>query len=360
MKQTERDRQKFSFQKPEASEELEEYYERLDAKDSAPLWEVLADLVTPEPRTQCLPAIWRFDEIRPLLMEAGSLITAAQAERRVLVLENPGMRGQSCITQSLYAGIQLVQPGEIAPAHRHTPSALRFVMEADGGYTSVDGERTTMQPGDFVLTPSWTFHDHGNPGSKPTIWLDGLDIPIASMLGVTFAERWPDETYPITKTEGDAVTRYGNNLLPVDYQPSSRPMAAPLFNYPYARSREVVEQLYNNGPVDDWHGVKLEYVNPATGGYPMPTMAAFLQLLPPGFRGQPYRSTDGTVFSSTEGSGRSKIGDVTIDWKERDVFVVPPWYRVTHETEKGAVLFSFSDRATQKALGLWKEEKLAE
>jgi len=346
------------FHKPEASEELGDFYGRLDENDAAPLWEVLADLVTAAPRTPCVPAIWRFDEIRPLLMEAGDLITAAQAERRVLVLENPGIRGQSSITESLYAGVQLVQPGEVAPAHRHTPSALRFVMESNGGYTSVDGERTTMRPGDFVITPSWSFHDHGNQGSGPTIWLDGLDIPLVRMLGATFAEHWPDPTYPISKTEGDSVARYANNLMPVDYQPAS--MTAPVFNFPYSRSREVVERLYENGPVDDYHGVKLQYVNPATGGYPMPTIAAFLQLLPPGFGGQPYRSTDGMVFSATEGSGRSHIGEVTIDWKERDVFVVPPWCRVTHETEKGAVLFSFSDRAAQKALGLWREERLGE
>src|SRR5579862_2425811 len=136
--------------KPKTSTKREEYNQRLDAKNATPLWEVLAGLVTPEPRSACIPALWRFDEMRPLLLEAGELISAKEAERRVLVLENPGIRGSSQITQSLFAGLQLVMPGETAPTHRHTASALRFVMESDGGYTAVEGERTTMHPGDFV------------------------------------------------------------------------------------------------------------------------------------------------------------------------------------------------------------------
>ena len=347
--------QSFSFQKPETTEALKEFYGRLAARNVSPLWEILGDVLTSSPATACVPAIWRFDELRPLLMEAGKLITTEEAERRVLLLQNPGLNGQPWITTSLYAALQLVQPGEIAPSHRHTASALRFVLEnGSGGYTSVEGEKTTMQPGDFVLTPSWTFHDHGNPGDKPIIWMDGLDLPIINMLGVNFAETWPELTYPVTRNEGDSLTRFGNNLLPVEYKSSS--MTAPIFNYPYSRSREVVEQLYKDGPVHECHGVKLQYVNPATGGYPMPAIAAFLQLLPPGFKGEPYRSTDGTVYCPTEGSGRTTIGDITFEWTEHDIFVVPTWYPVTHKTEKGAVLFSFSDRAVQKALGLWREE----
>ena len=349
--------QAFSFQKPELTERLQAFYERLDAKNLAPLWEVFGDLATAEPRPRSVPAIWHYDEIRPILMEAADLITPEEAERRVLILENPGIRGESWITQSLFAALQLVMPGEIAQAHRHSASALRFMLEGDGGgYTSVAGERTMMQAGDFVLTPSWTFHDHGNLGSAPTIWMDGLDNPFIEMMGVTFTEQWAEPTFPVTKNEGDAETRYGYNLLPVEYKPST--MTSPILNYPYSRSREVVEQLYKNGPIHDCHGVKLQFVNPVTGGFPMPVIAGFMQLLPPGFNGKPYRSTDGTVFSPTEGCGRSKVGNMTIEWKQRDVFVVPPWCPVSHKSEKGAVLFSFSDRAAQQALGLWREERL--
>ncbi len=106
----------------------------------------------------------------------------------MLILENPALRGQSAITQSLYAGLQLILPGEVAPSHRHTQSALRFIVEGSGAYTAVDGERTTMRPGDFIITPSWTWHDHGHDGTGPVIWLDGLDIPMIRFFDAGFAE----------------------------------------------------------------------------------------------------------------------------------------------------------------------------
>ena len=149
------------------SAERNAFYARLKAKSAAPLWEVLSDIVRKDPRTSVQAALWRYDEMRPFIAEAGRIITAEEAERRVLILENPGLPGMSRITQSLYAGLQLILPGEIAHSHRHSASALRFVLEGSGAYTSVDGERVTMKPGDFILTPFWSFHDHGNPGKDP-------------------------------------------------------------------------------------------------------------------------------------------------------------------------------------------------
>lgn len=342
------------YQRPELSPERKDFYKRLDGKHTAPLWEVLAKIIPPSPTPETVPVMWRYEEVRPLLMEAGRLLTAKEAERRVLVLENPGVRGQSKITQSLYSGLQMILPGEVAPCHRHVSSALRFVVEGSGAYTAVEGERTTMHPGDFILTPSWTYHDHGNPGAEPVVWLDGLDVPIVNIFDTSFAERYPGETQPHTIAEGDALARYGANLLPVDFEPS-RP-SSPIFNYPYSRSREALDQLRRDGPVHPCHGVKMRYVNPATGGYPMPTIGAFLQLLPRGFAGEPYRATDAAVFSVVEGKGRTRIGEHQFDWGPRDIFVVPSWYPVSIQTEQDAVLFSFSDRPAQQALGLWREE----
>ena len=342
------------YNKRDASPALKALYERLGGKNTAPLWEVLGDIVTPLPRARCVSALWKYDEVRALLMEAGELISAQEAERRVLVLENPSLRGASQITPTLYAGVQLVMPGETAPTHRHSASALRFVLESgDGAYTAVDGERTTMHAGDFILTPSWTYHDHGNPSDAPAIWLDGLDIPMVNMFSASFAEHHPDETQPVTRPEGDALTRYGTALLPVDFTPGRR---SPLLSYPYARGRDVLDRLARNGPVHPAHGIKMQYVNPATGGYPMPTIAAFLQLLPSGFTTAPYRSTDATVFCVAEGRGASRIGDETLTWGPRDVFVVPSWQPATHAPDGEAVLFSFSDRPAQQALGLWREQ----
>jgi gentisate 1,2-dioxygenase len=136
--------------------EREAFYKKIDGENLSALWNVMGDLITPEPRSACRPHLWKFDAIRNYMTEAGKLITAKEAERRVLVLENPGLRGQSKITTSLFAGVQMVVPGDVAPAHRHSQSALRFVLEGKGAATAVDGERTLMEPGDFVITPSMT------------------------------------------------------------------------------------------------------------------------------------------------------------------------------------------------------------
>ncbi|HYK62070.1 MAG TPA: gentisate 1,2-dioxygenase [Bryobacteraceae bacterium] len=342
------------YPKPESSPEREEFYRRLHQRSAAPLWEVLGDLIPTRPQPQCVPALWPYAELRPLLMEAGKLITAREAARRVLILENPGTLGASRITGSLYAGLQLVLPGEDTPTHRHTASALRFVIESRGGYTAVDGERTTMQPSDFIITPSWTFHDHGNPSSEPVVWLDGLDLPIVNLFDTGFAEHYPGEIQPVTRAEGDALLRYGSNMLPVDYKPGC--MSTPIFCYPYSRSRETLEHLYRNGPVDARDGVKMQYINPSTGGSPMPAIAAFLQLLPSGFQGQPYRSTEATVFCVAEGTGVSRIGGKSFEWRSHDIFVVPSWQPISHAAREDSILFSFSDRPAQQALGLWREE----
>jgi gentisate 1,2-dioxygenase len=273
----------------------------------------------------------------------------------VLILENPGMPGMSRATTSLYAGLQLILPGEVAPAHRHTQSALRFIVEGHGAYTSVDGEKTLMQPGDFVITPSWTWHDHGNDSKEPMVWMDGLDIPLVQMLDASFSERLAEDVQPIHKPIGDSLARYGAGMLPLDYK-SERP-TSPVFNYPYARTREALEAMRKAEEWDPCHGLKMQYVNPVTGDYAMPTIGAFMQLLPKGFATAPYRATDATIYSVVEGTGRSFVGGQEFAWGPRDTFVVPSWQRHWHQADGDATLFSFSDRPAQKKLGLWREDR---
>jgi gentisate 1,2-dioxygenase len=343
---------------PKPSAARQDLYHRMDKHDLAPLWEVLHDLIPNEPTTPCKPALWKYRDARPYLMEAGKLITAREAIRRVLILENPGMRGESCITQSLYAGLQLILPGEIAPSHRHSQSALRFIVEGSGAYTAVDGERTTMHPGDFIITPSWTWHDHGNPGEEPVVWLDGLDIRIVQAFGAQFHEPFPQEVQPVARSEGASAARFGANLLPVG---ADAPFGktSPIFNYPYARSREALAKLAKDQVPDVCNGWKMQFINPMTGGPAMPTIGAFLQLLPKGFGGQAHRATDGTVYSVVEGSGAARIGDERFAFEPRDTFVVPSWAPLRLETSAETVLFSFSDRPCQEALGLWREARPA-
>jgi gentisate 1,2-dioxygenase len=333
----------------------QDYYDRIAPANLTPLWEVLSGLVTPEPKVQTAPAVWHYDEIRPFIMESGELITAKEAVRRVLILENPNFQGQSKITNTLYAGLQLILPGEVAPAHRHSQTALRFIVEGTGAYTAVEGERTIMRPGDFVTTPSWTWHDHGNDSDEPMVWLDGLDVPIVGFFDVSFAEELDADSQAVARPTGDSLARFGTGLLPVGYE-STTP-ASPVFNYPYERTREALEQMRKAEEWDPCHGLKMRYVNPVTGGYAMPTMATFMQLLPGGMTTAPYRSTDGMVYSVVEGTGRTIVGDQELTWGPRDTFVIPNWSRHHHEADGDVVLFSFSDRPIQENLGLWRQDR---
>jgi gentisate 1,2-dioxygenase len=336
--------------------ERHKFYENIGEQNLTPLWEVLHALVPEMPRSPCVSAGWHYRDVRPHLMNAGRLITAKEAERRVLILENPALRGQSSITQTLYAGLQLLLPGEVAPSHRHTQSALRLVLEGEGAYTAVDGERTQMVPGDFVITPSMTWHDHGNPGEVPVVWLDGLDIPLLRFLDAGFAEKYPEDSQPVTRPEDDSLARFGANLVPMDYT-APAVGASPLFNYRYSRTRSVLARV-SRGMIDPCHGHALRFLNPTTGRSPIPTIGAYAQLLPSHFYGRPYRTTDSRVFCCLEGEGSIETDAWSFEFAARDVFVVPSWttYRFTAATE--SVLFSFSDRPVQQAFGLWREERL--
>ncbi len=341
------------------------YYDAIAPLGMTPLWEVLHALVPKEPATPCVPAHWSYADVRPYLMQSGNLISAEEAVRRVLILENPALRGASAITQSLYAGLQLILPGEIAPSHRHTQSALRFIVEGKGAFTAVEGERTTMSEGDFIITPSWTWHDHGNDTSEAMVWLDGLDIPLIRFLDAGFAENDIRKSQVLERAEGHSFTSYGHNMAPVRHDgqyASPYGMTSPLFNYPYSRSREALHGLERSAPIDPWDGFKLRYVNPLTGTSPIPTIATFMQRLPAGFVGKPYRQTDGAVFSVVEGSGRATIRrdeySTTFEFSHRDHFVVPSWYTLELQSDAGCVLFSYSDKPVQQAIGVWKEQRL--
>lgn len=336
--------------------QLDRLYEEMAPHHLTPLWESLSQLVRTEPLSPAQTHRWRYEEARAYLLRAGDLISAEQAERRVLILENPGLRGQSAITRSLYAGLQLVLPAEIAPCHRHSQSALRFVMEGEGAFTAVDGEKAILHPFDLVLTPSWQWHDHGNNTGKPIVWLDGLDIPTVRHFDASFAEHLDQKVHPETAGPGATLASYGHNLRPMRGSVADRrPAHQPLFHYPYQNWRPALDAMARSAPIDPHLGHALEFVNPADGGPIMPTISAHVRLLPAGFETRTRRSTDGTVFVVVEGSGTANVDGQDIVLAPRDILVVPSWRALRLQARTDLVLFGYSDKAAQQKLGLFKE-----
>ena len=179
----------------------------------------------------------------------------------------------------------------------------------------------------------------------------------SSDLGAMFREDYPNDTHPLTRKDGDALARYGNTLLPVDYRGNAPGGSTPMLIYPYARTREALLQLARSSAPDEVHGYKLRYAHPGTGGHPFPTMGVAMQCLPAGFSGKAARSTESAVYSVVEGRGAALIGGQRFEFEPRDVFVVLPWEPCRFEAREESVLFSFNDRAAQEAMGFYREQR---
>lgn len=338
------------------TKEKETYYDKLSPNSLGPLWERMKGLVPPEPRNKAKPYVWYYDTVRPLLMESGDLLTAQEAERRVLVFDNPEFAGTSRINSTLYAGIQLILPGEFAPAHKHAAGALRFILESEGGYTTVDGERSDMKRGDVVITPGGTFHDHGHDGEGPVIWIDALDVPMVNFFECGFSEELHDAQQKITKKPGHSNAEFGSGMLPMV---SATPFGlnSPVFSYPYDRARDALLSLKASTAPDPYTGYALRYANPLDGGWVMPMIAAWLSHLPADFSTAPYRATDNQAMVISEGQVSVEMNGETFDLGPNDVMALPGWTWRTMHASTDAVVFFFSDRSAQEKLGLWKEER---
>lgn len=329
------------------------FYDRARTQNLAPLWRVLHGLVTERPKSSAVPAHFAYENVRPYLIEACDLIGTEEAERRVMVLENPGLAGQSKITPSLFCGLQIIRPGEIAPAHKHVASALRFIVEGGGAYSAIAGEKTIMEVGDFVITPSMTWHDHGNESDRLMVWIDGLDMHMVNLFSASFRENYPGKVHPTLKPEGATMAEVGLNLLPDGFAHASQ--TSPIFNYPYARTREALAGYSRSRDPDACHGYRMNYINPLTGGSAMPTISTAMRLLPKGFVTETYRTTAGTVYSVVEGTGTVRVGDDVFHYRPKDIFVVPSWFPLVIAAESESVLFSYSDQVAQEKLDYFRE-----
>ena len=274
----------------------------------------------------------------------------------MLVLENPALSGQTAITPRLYAGLQLVMPGEVAPCHRHSQSALRFIMEGSGAYTAVDGEKAYMEPFDLILTPNWRWHDHGNPTSEPVIWLDGLDIPPVRAMEGEFAERLGNAMHPEGEAAGANRARFGRSMRPLRSSAESPAIhREPLFHYPRAEWMASLRGVAAGETPDPYLGHALQFTNPPTGGAVMPTISAHVRLLPAGFETGVRRSTESAVFTVVEGRGEVDVDGEVLKLDTRDIVVVPTWKATRWRADTDLVLFSFSDRVVQEKLALYRE-----
>jgi gentisate 1,2-dioxygenase len=332
-----------------------EFYQRAKSTHLAPLWKVLAGLVTKQPNPKAIPHIWKYSDCRPFLLESCDLVSTTEAERRVLVLENPTLTGQSRISDSLFCGMQIILPGETAPVHRHTSGALRFIVEGSQAYTAVNGERTMMLPGDFVVTPAWRWHDHANIGDEPMVWIDGLDMHIVNLLNASFREETEDTQQAYSTPDDSSCIEFGHSMMPADHQ--QKDINSPIINYTYEKALMVLKSFERHRNIDPCLGYILKYLNPTNGDWAMPTMATQMRLLPAGFESETYKSTDTTVYIVVEGQGISQIGDRTLQWEAGDVFVAPSWFEQRHAATTQSTLFSYSDRAVQEKLGLWREQR---
>jgi gentisate 1,2-dioxygenase len=349
----------------EDTPELVAYYEALEKKDMGALWTVANKIEPWHPQPTSVPVIWRWADVRPAILRAPDLVTPEKAGRRVIMLVNPGRRDVSAAVGHLYTGIQIMKAGEAASAHRHQASALRFIMEGSGAYTVVDGERMTLDAGDFVLTPNGTWHEHGVDASGSTcIWQDGLDIPLMNALDAGFYEVHPDLRQAETETTDISQRLYGAGFVqPAWLRRDWNKPYSPMMKFPWVETYAALRRAAEVSDGSPYDGIIMEYVNPLTGGPVMPTTGATMQLLKPGMHTRAHRHTGSFVYQVAKGQGFSIIDGVRYDWQERDIFVVPSWSVHEHanaSSKDDACLFTFNDLPVMRALGLYREAAITD
>ncbi|HKR87365.1 MAG TPA: cupin domain-containing protein [Phenylobacterium sp.] len=334
------------------------YYARLKAQDAYALWTVANEIEPWFPQSPSTPVVWRYEALRPLVLESLSIVSPEEAGRRVVALENPTRKGASACVGWLYTGLQGMRAGESTSAHRHAAAALRFIMEGAGAYTVVDGRKVTLGRGDFVITPAETWHDHGVAAEGETsIWQDGLDMLLVNQLEANFYAVHPDIVQQPRGATNDSVKLHGGpNLAPVmaPWEHRYSPLLKYEWSATYDRLCEAAE-VWEGTPYD---GVIMEYTNPRSGGSVMPTLGAYIQRLAPAQHTKAHRQTGSYVYNVAKGAGYSIIDGRRFDWKERDIFVVPSWCAHEHvnsSATEDAVLFSFTDQPVMKALDLYRE-----
>lgn len=332
--------------------DLDDFQRRMRGKNLRGLWETVQGDVYREPLSSFAPHLWRWEDVQPAILEAGELVGVEAAFRRVVQFCHPALEGRT--THTLQLNVQLLKPGEHALAHRHTLAAIRFVLQGRGACCVVEGESFEIGEGDFITTPSWTWHDHVNESGETLIWLDGLDGPLVRALQVGFWEPYAGKKQDVARSEGRSAAELGpirpSWILSSGTQP-------PAYHY---RWEETAKALGYAGemPGDPFDGVVLNFVNPLTGGPTVPTFMCAVQLLRGGEATRPHRHTSTTIFHVFRGSGATVIDGMRYEWRAGDSFVVPLWREHRHENKstEAAILFTMTDKPVMDALGLYREQ----
>lgn len=335
-------------------------YAELEQLGAAPLWQFYGNLFPAEPKSRAIPFHWRYKEFRRSIDFFTGIMSLQEAERRVLMMVNPGLKDPPATLSTLFAGIQTILPGETARPHRHSANAFRFIIDGTGAYTTVDGERVEMNPGDLLLTPGWCWHDHVHEGDGPMYWLDGLDYPLVNLLDGGFFEKFDGPRQAETVAPGLSSRMFTHGRLNPAWLQSAGPNS-PIGNYSWTQTCAAFEAIGDAVDGSDTDGVILDYVNPWTGGPVMPTIGCRIARLRKGFAGRARRTTANTIFQVVEGHGTTTVGDKCFAWERGDTFAVPLWTWYAHATSAGdhAILFSYTDEPMRQSLGLYRDEVAA-
>jgi gentisate 1,2-dioxygenase len=335
---------------------LDALYADLSGEHLQPLWE-LHGLLTPAPRVRSVPYRWRADDLAKLARRAGDLVPIERGgDRRVLAMSNPGLDGAPFISSTLWAAVQYLQPHEAAPAHRHTPAALRFVLDGQGVYTLVDGDPVAMSRGDLVLTPSWTFHEHHNPGESPMMWLDVLDLPVVAALDAVFFEQGPDaDVDRASATRSSAERRWGSGAGLVPAGTTDLPSHSPLLVYRWQHTDAALDALLETDDVPD---ATVRFRDPSRDRDVMPTMRCEMRRVLAGTSTRTDRQTGTRVCAVLDGTGTVTLGGESFGLSPGDVFVVPSWCTHQLHAQSRLDVFITSDSPVLEALGLHRSEQV--
>jgi gentisate 1,2-dioxygenase len=340
--------------------DLERFYDCLEEQNLGALWKDLALMCSKTPAPKDKSCHWNWTELRELLLQAEFLPLGKDAERRVIYLQNPQLKKLGVIggtTTTLYTGVQLLLPGEVAPAHRHTQAAIRFIIEGEGAFTTINGDRVPMSPGDLILTPAGVWHDHGHTGDKPVIWMDGLDVGIVNHFNASFFEGYEHDFQTPDAIADRSYLRYGNGAFRSINATSQVGENYSLLKFKWEDAQASIKKLEALGDINPFDGYGIEYRDPRTGHHADKRLGTQLQMLPVGFNSAAHRHVHSSVFHVKSGQGFSMVDGQKVEWSTGDFFTIPAWAVHSHVNSGGeeAYLFSINDRPALELLGLERE-----